>query len=65
MLGIDLVNCGYNFGILGDAESSNESIRKKGERENVLFCIFCKEQLEQELKRKRGEKKEYIYISAN
>jgi hypothetical protein len=51
LLGIDFVNCGYNF---GDAESSNKSIRKKrGERENVLFCIFSdEEQLEQELKRK-------------
>ena len=32
LLSIDFVNCGYNFGILGDAESSNESIRKKGEK---------------------------------
>jgi hypothetical protein len=64
LLGIDFVNCGYNFGILGDAESSNASISKKGgERENVLFCIFGdEEQLEQELK---VEKKEYIYESAN
>ena len=60
MLGIDLVNCGYNFGVLGDAELSNKSIRKRGERENILFCIFSdEEQLEQELKRKRGK---YIYI---
>jgi len=56
LLGVDFVNCGYNFGVLGDPESSNESIRKKrGERENILFCISGdEEQPEQELKRQSG-----------
>ena len=44
LLGIDFVNCEYNFGVLGDAESSNESIRKKGGKGK---CIFSdEEQLE-------------------
>jgi hypothetical protein len=44
LLGIDFVNCGYNFSILGGAELLNESIRKKGGKGK---CIFGdKEQLE-------------------
>jgi hypothetical protein len=37
LLGIDFVNCGYNFGVLGDAESSNERIRKKGGKGKCIF----------------------------
>jgi hypothetical protein len=60
LLGIDFVNCEYNFGVLGDAESSNESIRTKGGKGKMYsFAYSDEEQLEQELKRKRGEK---IYI---
>jgi hypothetical protein len=56
LLGIDFVNCEYNFGVLGDAESSNESIRKKGGKgKTYSFAYSDEEQLEQELKRKRGE----------
>jgi len=55
LLGIDFVNCEYNFGVLGDA--SNKSIRKKGGKgKTYSFAYSDEEQLEQELKRKRGEK---------
>jgi hypothetical protein len=60
LLGIDFVNCGYNFGVLGDAESSNESIRKKGERENAYSVM--KNNLNKSLREKEVEKKRKIYI---
>ena len=40
LLGVDFVNCGYNFGVLGDPESSNESIRKKGGEGKTYSFVY-------------------------
>jgi hypothetical protein len=63
LLGIDFVNCGYNFGVLGDAESSNESIRKKGGKGKTYSFAYSvmKNNLNKSLREKEVEKKE-IYI---
>ena len=62
MLGIDFVNCGYNFGVLGDAELSNESIGKEGgEGKTYSFAYsVMKNNLNKSLREKEVEI--YIYI---
>ena len=64
MLGIDFVNCGYSFGILGDAESSNESIRKKGGKGKMYSFAYSvmKNNLNKSLGGKEVKKYIYIYI---
>ena len=59
MLGIDFVNCGYNFGVLGDAESSNKSIRKKGGKGKTYSFAYSvmKNNLNKSLREKEVEKK--------
>ena len=59
MLGIDFVNCGYNFGILGDAESGNESIRKKGGKGKMYSFAYSvmKNNLNKSLREKEVKKK--------
>jgi hypothetical protein len=67
LLGIDFVNCGYNFGVLGDAESSNKSIRKKGGKGKMYsfaYSVMKNNLNKKELKRKREKevekKRKYI-----
>ena len=63
MLDIDFVNCGYNFGVLGDAESSNESIRKKGGKgKTYSFAYSVMKNNLKSLREKEVEKKKNIYI---
>jgi len=60
LLSIDFVNCGYNFGVLGDAESSNESIRKKrGEGKTYSFAYSV---MKNNLNKSLREKEVEIYI---
>ena len=40
LLGVDFVNCGYNFGVLGDPESSKESIRTKGGKGKTYSFVY-------------------------
>ena len=57
MLGIDLVNCGYNFGVLGDAELSKERLRKKGGKGKcTLLHIQMKNNLNKSLREKEVKK---------
>ena len=57
MLGIDFVNCEYNFGVLGDAESSNESIRKNGGKgKHTLLHIRMNNNLNKSLREKEVRK---------
>ena len=64
MLCIDFVNCGYNFGVLGDAELSNESIRRKGGKGKMYSFAYSvmKNNLNKSLREKKRWKKKNIYI---